>query len=63
LLDQSSVVKFIEYNWNLPAMGNGATDVAAGSINQIFDFNQQIQQNFPNKLFLDPATGAVRDHD
>ena len=38
LIDQSSVVKFIEYNWNLPALGNGAADAAAGSILSMFNF-------------------------
>ena len=28
LIDQSSVVKFIEYNWRLPALGNGAFDTS-----------------------------------
>jgi phosphoesterase family protein len=39
LLDQASVVKFIEDNWHLPAMGNGASDTAAGSIGLMFNFN------------------------
>ena len=52
LIDQSSVVKFIEYNWNLTEMGNGAADDAAGSILSMFDFHQY---NFP--LFLNPTTG------
>ena len=56
LLDQSSVVKFIEDNWNVPAPGNGATDRAAGSIGLMFDFGAQPRQ----PLFLSPATGAVR---
>jgi phospholipase C len=52
LIDQSSVVKFIEYNWHLPALGNGAADTAAGSILPMFDFHSS---NPP--LFLDPSTG------
>jgi phospholipase C len=61
VIDQSSVVKFIEQNWNLPALGNGAADARAGSIMPLFDFGQDAQGNQdgpPNgKLFLDPATG------
>jgi phospholipase C len=54
LSDQSSVVKFIEYNWHLPALGNGAADTLAGSIQDMFDF----RNGGSNKaLFLDPATG------
>jgi phospholipase C len=56
LIDQSSVVKFIEYNWHLPAMGNGAADVAAGAIQSLFDFNSG--HGMPDRaLFLDPSTG------
>jgi phospholipase C len=54
LSDQSSVVKFIEYNWHLPALGNGAADTLAGSIQDMFDFHGG-GSNRP--LFLDPATG------
>ncbi len=52
LVDQSSVVKFIEYNWNVAAMGNGAADDAAGSILSMFDFHR-----YNPPLFLDPTTG------
>jgi phospholipase C len=52
-IDQSSVVKFIEYNWRLPALGNGAVDTAAGSIAGMLNFHGR--RNPP--LFLDPATG------
>ena len=53
LIDQSSVVRFIEYNWQLPALGNGAADAAAGSLASLFDFHGQ--QVAP--IFLDPTTG------
>ena len=53
LADQSSVVKFIEYNWGLPPLGNGAQDQQAGSLLPMFDF--QAPRNPP--LFLDPSTG------
>ena len=52
LIDQSSVVKFIEYNWNLPALGNGAADDAAGSILSMFNF-----RSYTPRLFLNPSTG------
>jgi phospholipase C len=54
-IDQSSVVKFIEQNWNLPALGNGAADAKAGSIMPMFSFNSKTPPN--GTLFLDPATG------
>ena len=54
LIDQSSIVKFIEYNWKLPALGNGAADVAAGSILSMFDFHGRLHNR---TLYLDPSTG------
>jgi phospholipase C len=54
LIDQSSVVKFIEYNWRLPALGNGAADTLAGSIQDMFNFRAGPSNP---RLFLDPATG------
>jgi phospholipase C len=54
LIDQSSVVKFIEYNWRLPALANGAVDTTAGSIQDMFDFHGG---GSDHKLFLDPSTG------
>jgi len=56
LIDQSSVVKFIEYNWNLPALGNGAADTSAGSILSMFDFSRRHHDD-DRKLYLDPGTG------
>ncbi len=54
LIDQSSIVKFIEYNWRLPALGNGAADTMAGSIQDMFNF----QNGGSNpRMFLDPSTG------
>jgi phospholipase C len=54
-IDQSSVVKFIEYNWRLPELGNGAADDAAGSLLSMFDF---AHHTAPNKaLFLSLKTG------
>ena len=53
LVDQSSVVRFIEDNWSLPAMGNGAADTAAGALNTMFDW----QRPWNKPLFLNPMTG------
>jgi phospholipase C len=53
--DQSSVVKFIEQNWNLAALGNGAADTSAGSLMSMFDFSNHGDGN--GRLFLDPTTG------
>jgi phospholipase C len=55
LIDQSSVVTFIEQNWGLPVLGNGAADDEVGSINDMFDFSHQSPFNPP--LYLDPSSG------
>jgi phospholipase C len=55
VIDQSSVVKFIEQNWKLAALGNGASDAKAGSIMPMFSFNSKTPPN--RTLFLDPSTG------
>jgi phospholipase C len=53
LTDQSSVVRFIEENWELPQIGNGSFDTIAGSILNAFDFKEKRN----DKLILDPSTG------
>ena len=39
LTDQSSILSFIEGNWQLGRIGGGSTDAAAGSLGTMFDFN------------------------
>jgi phospholipase C len=55
VIDQSSVVRFIEDNWTLPRIGNGSFDEFAGSIENMFNFKNPPGEN----LILDPYTGAV----
>ncbi|HET7018994.1 MAG TPA: alkaline phosphatase family protein [Streptosporangiaceae bacterium] len=57
LTDQSSVVKFIEDNWNVPALGNGSTDTSAGSLDLMFDFNGHKN----SRLFLN-TDGTISGH-
>jgi phospholipase C len=54
-IDQSSVVKFIQFNWRLPSLGNGAADTAAGSILSMFNFRHHSSSD--HGLFLNPSTG------
>ena len=59
LSDQSSILKFIEDNWQLPRI-SGSFDAIAGSLTKMFNFNQNQGRNkklFLDKLFLDPTTG------
>jgi phospholipase C len=53
--DQSSVLRFIEDNWQLGRIGNFSLDAKAGSLDNLFAF--QNGGGGPNKLFLDPTTG------
>jgi phospholipase C len=56
IIDQSSVVKFIEDNWlGGQRIGGGSFDAVAGGIHNMFDFNQPFSR--ADKLFLDPSTG------
>jgi phospholipase C len=57
LTDQSSILSFIEDNWELGRIGGGSTDAVAGSLGNMFDFNP----NDPRapQLTLDETTGEV----
>jgi phospholipase C len=57
LTDQSSILKFIEDNWELGRIGGGSTDAAAGSLGNMFDFNPNDQRS--PKVILDETTGLV----
>jgi phospholipase C len=56
--DQTSVLAFIEDNWALGRIGNFSLDAKAGSLDNLFDFHRR--GGGPQKLFLDPTTGAKR---
>jgi phospholipase C len=61
-LTQASVVRFIEDNWlHGERLGGGSFDASAGSIMDMFDFNQFGNQfgNTNYALFLDPTAGTV----
>ncbi|GAC1659819.1 MAG: alkaline phosphatase family protein [Acidobacteriaceae bacterium] len=54
--DQSSILRFIEDNWNLGRIGDGSFDSIAGPLDGMFDF-----QNFGKngRVFVDPVSGAI----
>ena len=55
LIDQSSVIRFIEDNWGTGRIGGGSYDALAGPITNMFDFGQR---GFgASRLLLNPATG------
>jgi phospholipase C len=53
--DQSSILRFIEDNWNLGRIGNGSADAIAGTIDGMFDFASE----GGSRLILDPTSGRV----
>jgi phospholipase C len=62
LIDQSSVVRFIEDNWlDGQRIGGGSFDAKAGSIMGMFDFNRRGDDRHDARLFLDPVTGSPVD--
>ena len=58
ITDQTSILRFIEDNWNLGRIGDQSFDVKAGSLMNMFDFTNGRQQ-LANKLFLSPTTGLI----
>ena len=52
--DQTSVLRFIEDNWQTGGIGNGSLDEKAGTLLNMFNFGRN---QTATKLFLDPATG------
>jgi phospholipase C len=53
ITDQTSILRFIEGNWDLGRIGDQSFDERAGSLLGLFDFREPQAK----KLFLDPATG------
>ena len=54
--DQSSILRFIEDNWDLGRLGNESTDATAGSLMRMFDFDED-RPRAP-RLILNDTTGA-----
>ncbi len=53
--DQSSILRFIEDNWDLGRIGGGSTEAKAGTLMGFFDFGDARKI----RLLLDPQTGGV----
>jgi phospholipase C len=58
ITDQSSILRFIEDNWDLGRLGGEASDAKAGSIEGMFDFDDEKAP----QLILDPSTGVILKH-
>ena len=60
--DQSSILRFIEDNWQLGQIGDQSFDAIAGSIQNLFDFTQYGHGHISERtLILDPDTGEQRE--
>lgn len=59
LIDQTSVLRFIEDNWKLGRIGDFSLDKFASSIEQMFDFEHKPDLK---QLILSPKTGEVVNH-
>jgi phospholipase C len=56
--DQSSILRFIEDNWQLGQIGNQSFDALAGPITNLFDFDStHLPPAFDRTLILNPTTG------
>ena len=60
LIDQSSVLRFIEDNWlaGQRIQPGGSFDTIAGPLNNLFNFDHE-EEGRARRLFLNPATGVV----
>ena len=59
LLEQASILRFIEDNWRLGRIGDQSFDTTAGSLSSMFDFTQRPHTR---PLFLNPETGEPVRH-
>ena len=57
LTDQSSVLRFIEDNWQTGRIGDSSFDALAGPLTNMFDFSGPARGQ-SGTLYLDPVTGA-----
>jgi phospholipase C len=55
ITDQTSILRFVEDNWQLGRIGNQSFDSKAATLLNMFDFTHNA-----NKLFLNPSTGLVK---
>ncbi len=58
MIDQSSVVRFIEDNWLNGQRITGSFDAVAGPLTNMFVFGEPSNQ----RLFLNESTGEVKGH-
>jgi phospholipase C len=57
--DQTSILRFVEDNWNTGRIGGGSFDAIAGSLNGMFDFHGRPDAR---PFVLEPSTGEPTGH-
>lgn len=55
LIDQTSILRFIEDNWHLGRIGDSSFDAFAGSLDNFFDFSKRRKR----KMVLNPHNGEI----
>jgi phospholipase C len=53
ITDQTSILRFIEDNWNTGRIGDSSFDALVGSLNGLLDFSHPRAK----QLYLDPQSG------
>lgn len=56
VIDQTSILRFIEKNWGLGLIGNPSFDAIAGALNNLFNFSRPRYDT----LLLNPHTGTLK---
>jgi phospholipase C len=56
--EQASITQFIEDNWNLGRVGGGSADATAGTLDNMFDFEQSAPRS--PAVILNDTTGEVQ---
>lgn len=54
ITDQTSILRFVEDNWQTGRIGDGSFDAKAGSLDGMLDFGKGKRAE---QMFLDPQTG------
>jgi phospholipase C len=58
--DQTSIIRFVEDNWlKEERIGQGSFDELAGSIRNMFDFEDEERAKHAERLILNPETGLI----
>ena len=66
ITDQSSILRFIEDNWDLGRLGGASNDFKTGTLNGMFDFDEEHHRDRESRgddrrLFLNNMTGQPVD--